>query len=274
MHFGSEYGPDRALWHTPGRTRIEIWRSVAEMIRAEIGDALWLGCGCPLWASVGLVDAVRTGRDIGVEWLGGAQSLLRDQAARNFANHLLWQSDPDCILLRDRFHHLSADEVRDLAIYAGMAGGVVTTSDDLGELGQDRLDLLRLLLSAQGAGCRFPLLGETAIAYERVPAAGGAEGTRGRLAARAADPVLVQVRDLRDGGWAVFVFNTGDAAVRRAYSLARLGIHGAQHVYDWTARAAQEGPVKTLRVALAAHAGALLFVTPEPAQGSLDLLPS
>ena len=270
MHFGSEYGPDRALWHTPGRTRIEIWRSVAEMIREEIGDALWLGCGCPLWASVGLVDAVRTGRDIGVEWLGGAQSLLRDQAARNFANHVLWQSDPDCILLRERFHHLSAAEVRDLATYAGMAGGVVTTSDDLAELSRERLGLLRLLLSAQGAGCRFPLLGETAIAYERIPAAGGTGSVR--LAARAADPVLVQVRGLRGGGHAVFIFNTGDAAVRRTYPLARLGIPGAQHVYDWAAGAAQPGLAETLRVALAAHEGALLLVTPEPLQGGPDLL--
>lgn len=265
MHFGSEYGPDRARWHTPGRTRIEIWRSVAEMIRAEIGDALWLGCGCPLWASVGLVDAVRTGRDIGVEWLGGAQSLLRDQAARNFANHVLWQADPDCILLRERFHHLSDAEVRALAIYAGMTGGVVTTSDDLGELGAERLGLLRRLLSAQGSGCRFPLLGETAIAYERVAAGQGA-----RCAARAADAVLVQVRGLRAGGWAVFIFNTGDAPVRRTYSLARLGIPGACTVHD-AAGVRVSGPAETLAVGLEAHAGALLFVLPEEAAAPHDL---
>jgi hypothetical protein len=34
MHFGSENGPDRALWHTQGMTRIESRRRVAEMIRA------------------------------------------------------------------------------------------------------------------------------------------------------------------------------------------------------------------------------------------------
>jgi len=141
MHFGSEYGPDRAAWHTPGMTRIEIWRRAAEMIREEIGDALWLGCGCPLWASIGLVDAVRIGRDVGVTWSGNysAQSLLRDQACRNFANHILWQSDPDCVLLRERFHDLSKDEVKSLALYAGMTGGVMMTSDHLGELSPERL---------------------------------------------------------------------------------------------------------------------------------------
>lgn len=91
MHFGSEHGPDHARWHTPGLTRIEIWRRTAEMIREEIGDALWLGCGCPLWVPVGLVDGVRIGRDVGVTWHKGlsAQSLIRDQATRNFANHIL-----------------------------------------------------------------------------------------------------------------------------------------------------------------------------------------
>jgi len=30
MNFGSEHGPDRAVWHTSGMTRIENWRQVAE----------------------------------------------------------------------------------------------------------------------------------------------------------------------------------------------------------------------------------------------------
>jgi hypothetical protein len=93
--------------------------------------------------SVGLVDGVRIGSDVGVEWRGhlSAQSLLRDQATRNFANRVLWQTDPDCILLRERFHHLSDAEVRSLAIYAGMSGGAAMTSDALDEL---RLSGLRL----------------------------------------------------------------------------------------------------------------------------------
>lgn len=97
------------------------------MIRQEIGDeAVWLGCGCPLWCTFGLVDGIWIGGDVGVDWKGGlsAQSLLRDLAARNFANHILWQADPDCILLRERFHNLSDNEVRSLAIYAGMSGGI------------------------------------------------------------------------------------------------------------------------------------------------------
>ena len=151
MHFGSAHGPDAVAWHEPGLSRIEVWRRMGEIIRASIGeDALWLGCGCPLWASVGLVDAVRISRDVGVAWDGeqSHQSLFRDLPARRHANGVLWQADPDCILLRDRFHELSDDQVRLAAETAAAAGGVVMTSDHLGELSPRRERLFAELLRA------------------------------------------------------------------------------------------------------------------------------
>ncbi len=162
MLFGSEHGPDRAEWHMPGLSRIAIWRMMAALIREEIGDALWLGCGCPLWASVGYVDAVRIGRDVGVSWTGeySAESLLRDQVSRNHAAGILWQGDPDCVLLRDRFHDLSDDQVELLARFAAHAGGVLMTSDHLGELSPERAALFADLLREPIAGCDFPSLGE------------------------------------------------------------------------------------------------------------------
>lgn len=171
MFFGAEHGPDRALWHRPGLSRIAVWRRMAEIIRDSIGeDALWLGCGCPLWASVGYVDAVRIGRDIGVEWNGeySAESLLRDQLTRNHASHILWQADPDCILLRERFHHLSDEEVRSLALFAGLSGGVLMTSDKLDEIPPDRAELFARLLALPVEGCDFPGLGRTGSVVEQV----------------------------------------------------------------------------------------------------------
>jgi len=255
MHFPTEHGPDRAVWHTPGLSRIEIWRRAAEMIRAEIGDATWLGCGCPLWASVGLVEGVRIGRDVGVRWTGGeqsAQSLLRDQAARGFANHILWQTDPDCILLRERFHHLTATEQRSLALYAGMGAGVVMTSDALHELSDERLRLWKLLLNPRRAICRFPLLG-------------------------ANDPLLVQVRtpdtESPDAEAAIFAFNTGDAPLAWQYALAQLGLPAPRYVYDWTAGQPWSAPVETISGSLEPHDGALLFVSAAPFAAPPQTLP-
>ncbi|MCA1654071.1 MAG: alpha-galactosidase [Sphingomonadales bacterium] len=161
MLFGSEHGPDRAHWHEEGLSRIAIWRRMAALIREEIGEALWLGCGCPLWASVGYVDAVRIGRDVGVTWDGeySAASLLRDQPTRNHAAGLLWQADPDCVLLRDRFHHLNYDQVRTLALFAGLSGGVVMTSDKLDQIPEERARLFAALLAEPIRGCDFPELG-------------------------------------------------------------------------------------------------------------------
>jgi alpha-galactosidase len=153
MHFGSAHGPDEVRWREPGLSRIQVWRRMGELIRASIGeDALWSGCGCPLWASVGLVDAVRISRDVGVAWDGeqSHQSLFRDLPNRRHANGILWQADPDCILLRNRFHALSDQQIELAARTAASTGGVLMTSDHLGELSPARQALFAELLRGCG----------------------------------------------------------------------------------------------------------------------------
>jgi alpha-galactosidase len=179
MNACMEYGPDQARSHQDGLSRVAIWRRMATIIREEIGDALWLGCGCPLWASVGLIDAARIGRDIGVSWHGdySADSLLRDQLTRNHASGILWQADPDCVLLRGRFHDLSDQEVRSLLLFAGLAGGVLMTSDKLDEIPADRAELFAALLSHGTLECEFPELGNSATGLI-VQRSTGDHGTR------------------------------------------------------------------------------------------------
>lgn len=275
MHFGSEYGPDRAIWHTPGVSRIEIWRRVAKMIREEIGEALWLGCGCPLWASIGLVDGVRIGRDVGVAWSGdySAQSLLRDQSCRNFANQILWQSDPDCVLLRERFSDLSEEEIKSLTIYAGMTGGVMMTSDHLGELSQDRLRLWRLVLSEERAICDFPLLGGSDIFYERVA---NTQSGQARYIAIAEDPVLVQVRKPKHAETlgAIFFLNTSNRTIQRSYSLADLGLKESVYLYNWEKRSSSDQAAPEIALTLPGHHSSLYFFSRGAIREILLRLPS
>jgi alpha-galactosidase len=241
MFFGSEQGPDRAVYHTPGLTRIDIWRRVAVMIREEIGDALWLGCGCPLWAAVGLVDAVRIGRDMGVSWDGerAARSILGDLQRRNFANGILWQLDPDCLLLRSRFHHLSNGEQRALALYAGLAGGVLITSDTLDEIPPGHLELFHFLLDLPPGTCRFPLLGEET------------------------GEVLVQVRSMGNETL-LFVLNAGQELTRRGFDLAALGIATPVCVRIWPGVERSEQRGAKVELELPPHHGQLLLLAPEP----------
>ena len=223
MYFGSEYGPTQARWHVPGLSRMDVWMRMARLIRQEIGDALWLGCGGPLWAPVGLMDAVRIGRDIGVKWHGhySAESLLRDQTSRNFANRILWQADPDCILLRDRFHELTDTEVRSLALFAGLSGGALMTSDQLDEIPEERRAMFATFAAdSASTTCDFPLLGRSALNHRLIVGHNGQS-----TVASEGDPVFIQ-RVLRSEGIVLInVFNTGDAAAERLihWSLAGCG---------------------------------------------------
>lgn len=187
MNAGMEYGPDQARWHDPGLSRVQVWRRMASIIREEIGDGLWLGCGCPLWASVGLIDAARIGRDIGVSWHGeySAESLLRDQLTRNHASSILWQADPDCVLLREHFHELTEDQVRSLIVFAGLSGGVLMTSDKLDEISTGNADLFAALLREARLRCNFPGLGLS-------------------------QPVILQSATRPDGSTVTNWFNAGD----------------------------------------------------------------
>lgn len=273
FYWAAEFGPDTVVWHTPGLTRIEIWHRFADMIRTEIGnDAWWSACGCPLWASIGLVDAIRIGGDVGVEWSGSlsAESLLRDQTTRNFANHVLWQIDPDCVLLRDRFHYLTDTEVRSLALYAGMSGGVLLTSDALHELPAQRLELWRLILGdgETRSTCEYPMLGKASIFYERVP-----HGQTYCHVARSSDPVLVQVRR-GDHDAAVCIFNTGNQVVERTYTLAALGLDILSYAYDWI-NDENIGRLERQRlsVVLQPHECALVFLSRTAYNSRPDVLP-
>lgn len=213
MHLGAMYGPDRARWHRDGLSRMAIWMRMARLIREEIGEAKWLVCGAPIWAPAGLCDAARIGRDIGVSWHGhySAESLLRDQASRNFANGILWQADPDCILLRDRFHALTDAQCRSLALYAGLSGGVLMTSDHLGEVPAERRALLAALAGdGRSFACDFPELGRSALRYRSGSAP---DGTPRAIAE--GDPVLVQRVTAGDGGLMLNLFNTSGNSVDR-----------------------------------------------------------
>ncbi len=245
MFFGAEYGPDRVAYHTPGLSRMEVWHRVARMIRAEIGDALWVGCGMPLWASVGLVDGNRIGRDVGAEWLPDTYERLYGLALRNFGNHLLWEADPDCVLLRERFHYLSEQEQTGLALFFGMMGGVLLTSDALDEISTERLALWRMLLLSAGGSCRYPLLGSD-------------------------DQVLVQVRGHCPA--AVLAFNLSDQTVQRTYPLHTLGLPAGLVGYNWHRREWLPQS-EQLAFTLAPHQSALVFLSDGPLEPPPTQLP-
>jgi hypothetical protein len=148
-------------------------------------------------------------------------------------------------------------EVQSLALFAGMSGGLMMTSDNLAELSPSRI---RSLAEASFHGktiLPFPLLGRQPIAY------GASTSGRGGGAAATADPVVVQVRD-SDRGHIVNILNMSTSQVERTFSTSVLGIEGVWHVYDWVTDRAWEGMVDVLPVMLGSHENVLLYLSKTP----------
>jgi alpha-galactosidase len=134
----------------PSRTGVEAYRHGLGVIREAIGpDSYLLGCGAPNLASVGLVDAMRVGPDIGhhFEPLDGDLSQPSQRAAaqntrwRAWQQGRFWVNDSDCLVAGP---HVERRE--DWATVVENFGGLRTSSDRLRELDEWGLSVTRRLL--------------------------------------------------------------------------------------------------------------------------------
>lgn len=134
--------------YTPGKTSVEYFRDVLQMIREEIGeDRYWLGCIAPFFPFIGYADGMRIGGDVGSSWDGefNPHSMIDAVKGNYFTNYRYYQNDPDAIFFRDFHIRLKDSEIEALALYAALSGGCVYTSDPIHQLREDRLKLLEFL---------------------------------------------------------------------------------------------------------------------------------
>ena len=143
----------------PTRTPAERVRAGFDAIRRGAGDHTFIvGCGAPIGAVVGAVDAMRIGADVAPWWdapAGAGEVLPGYEAAtasthnafvntctRSFMHRKLWSNDPDCIMLRTVDTQLTSAEAEAWARTVGRSGGLVLVSDDLARLGLRERGLL------------------------------------------------------------------------------------------------------------------------------------
>ena len=148
------------------------------------------------------------------------------------------------------------------------------TSDHLGELSPERLQLWQLILPEERVSCDFPLLGQSDIFYERQFLI--SQPNHPHYVPRAEDGILVQVRHpVQQGKFgAIFILNTESRTLQRSYLLADLGIKDPVYLYHWENQSANEQPVANIAVTLSAHQSALYFFSRFPIQEPLVRLPS
>lgn len=129
-------------------TPSERLRRGLAMVRETAGKNVFiLGCGCPISAGIGLVDAMRIGPDVAPYWFATYRyHLSRDPhalctkfAIRSILNRCpmhrkLWINDPDCLLIRDRETRLNREERMSLANAMIITGGMYLISDKLSAL--------------------------------------------------------------------------------------------------------------------------------------------
>lgn len=130
---------------------LESYREGLRLVREAAGpDAFIVGCGAPTVASVGLVDAMRISPDIAthVDPAGGdlsapaLRSALFSGKGRAWQNRTLWWADPDCLIARSEMPEREA-----WAAWVTSVAGLRSISDDLGELDEAGLALIRGYLS-------------------------------------------------------------------------------------------------------------------------------
>jgi alpha-galactosidase len=149
----------------PKMTRAQALRRGLEIIRETVGDKKILGCGAPLGPSIGLVDAMRVGPDVAINWAPvfhgdltepSTAYAMRNTLTRAFLHNRLWHNDPDCVLVRRRGDEsaLVLNEMRTMVSLIGLSGGAVLSSDNLPSIRRGRLKYLKQILPPTGHAAR------------------------------------------------------------------------------------------------------------------------
>src|SRR5690606_14442781 len=104
---------------------------------------------------MGYLDIAGLGRDPGVGW-EMMNNMLEVISNNTYQNHIIWYSDPDCIVLRGKptradynnrnfgkVNYLTLEEARTCASLLSLSGMQYLSGDDLITLEEERMDLIR-----------------------------------------------------------------------------------------------------------------------------------
>ena len=246
------YKTDFMLWghhdssnlkrYVGGKTSVEYFIELLDVIREEIGDSYWLGCIAPFYEMIGYVDGMRIAGDVGAEWdkNGRAQKhLLREIIGDNYFNNVYWQNDPDALIIRNIHSFLTQGELEALALLQATSGGAVYTSDPLHKLNKNCADLFSFV---------YPDAPVTPTVYDITNM----------------DKEVLFTHDLGDGKFLLYFFNVHDQSIKTFYKLEDV-IGEAVYLHLWNTGEYTNGKQDVLLLDMERRSGRLYFASTQNA---------
>lgn len=145
------------------KTRGQMMHEAMAFLRELAGDKLILGCGVPLSAAYGFVDYCRIGSDVGLTWEDrflkainykervSTVNSLASTVGRRHLNGRVFQNDPDVFILRERNPKMTLSERKVLLYLNMLLGGLIFTSDHIGEYSKEEMALFKDALTLKDA---------------------------------------------------------------------------------------------------------------------------
>lgn len=139
-----------------GKSRGTIMCDAMEFLRSCVGDKILLGCGVPLGAAFGYVDACRISCDVDLKYKGkyynklhinneipSAQNAILNSIFRRHLNGRVFANDPDVFFLREWNLTFTDEQQKILATVNQMFGDILFVSDNVGEYDESTLKFLK-----------------------------------------------------------------------------------------------------------------------------------
>lgn len=245
--------------YDPEQSPVEAYRAGLRCIREAIGDRFLLGCGAPLWPSIGFCDGMRISPDVKEAWRDPAVAVLTGETGHPAAelsilncisraqlHGVFWLNDPDCLLVRRERTSLTLAEIQTLVSVLSLTGGMLFLSDDLQSLAAPRRALIEQALPPAGTAAQAldVFFESKPERFVRTRALDGATG--GGVEALAA------------------VINFSDHVLARSLLPEELGLPpGPYHAYElWTRTYQRLAAGQAFVASQAPHGTALLLLRP------------
>ncbi|MGQ8337203.1 glycoside hydrolase family 36 protein [Sunxiuqinia sp. A32] len=227
--------------HDRTKTSVQILTEVLDVIREEIGaGSFWLSSMSPYAPLIGYADAMRISNNVKCSWdEEGVGNMLNESYYCQYFNNVFWQNDPDVIYIKDNDCNLTSNEKKSLALWSGILGGVISTSDIFSDWSDEQLDFWRYLLPQERPQ-------SASMPY-------WAQSRRCKLALR-------RFKDPRS--WALLIFNDTDESVQETYNIDDITGQRNAWVYLWElGNSTGLGNLDQITVSLDKHESRLLFLS-------------